>query len=147
MIEIDLKPGLDEKKLDDRILRDFAKAPNKQIDHALAHLLPKKMLPVVLSLAAIDCKKKVNQIAKAERHRLVKKLKNLTLHIADFYDFNSAIVTSGGVDVLEIDPGTMASKKVRGLYFAGELIDVDGLTGGFNIQIAASTGYLAGYHD
>lgn len=143
-VTIDLKPALDFEKLDARLLRDFAKAPNKQIDHGLKDLLPKKMIPVMLTLAGIDPTKRINQISKAERHALVVTLKKIEVHIADFYDFNSAIVTSGGVDVKEVDPGTMASKKVRGLYLAGELLDVDGVTGGFNIQIAASTGYLAG---
>ncbi|MGN0193850.1 MAG: NAD(P)/FAD-dependent oxidoreductase [Pseudoramibacter sp.] len=141
---LDFKPALSEKQLDQRIQREINANENKQIVHAVASLLPKKLIPVLLDLAGIDKVKKANQMTKAERHRLIDALKHQVLTVEDFCDINTAIVTSGGVNVKDIDPKTMASKKIAHLYFAGEVIDVDALTGGFNIQIAATTGFAAG---
>ncbi len=141
---IDLKPALDEAQLDMRILRDFEKYSRKQFLNALDDLLPKKLIPVIINLSKIEPHKSVNQISKDERKRLVSLLKELRLSVKGFRPIEEAIVTSGGVDVLQIDPSTMQSKLVSGLYFAGEVIDVDAYTGGFNLQIAFSTGYLAG---
>ncbi|WP_416197954.1 MAG: NAD(P)/FAD-dependent oxidoreductase [Sporanaerobacter sp.] len=141
---IDLKPALSEKKLDDRILRDFDKYNNKTIKNGLKELLPLNLIPVVLKLSDIDEDKVINQITKEERLRLVKVFKNIELKFKKFRPIEEAIVTSGGVSTFEINPSTMESKIVEGLYFAGEVIDVDALTGGFNLQIAYSTGYLAG---
>ncbi len=143
---IDLKPALDEKTLDTRILRDFEKFANKCYKNALDELLPKKLIPVIIELSQIDGEKKVHDITKEERRRLTGLLKALTLTITGTTGYNEAVVTSGGVDVDEINPSTMESKLVSGLYFAGEVLDVDGYTGGFNLQIAFSTGYTAGIH-
>ena len=145
-LHIDLKPALTDKQLDLRILRDFEEMPNKKIDNALKKLLPVSMIPVIRQMADINSETKVNALTKASRKRLVDQIKNLIFHITDFFDPNTAIVTAGGVDTREINPKTMASKLACGLYFAGEVIDVDALTGGFNIQIAASTGFAAGGH-
>ena len=145
-LSIDLKPALTDKQLDARILRDFEQVPNKKIDNALKKLLPVSLITVVRKMAGIDAEIKVNALDKASRKRLVYQIKNLTFHITDFFDPNTAIVTSGGIDTREINPKSMASKLVDGLYFAGEIIDVDAVTGGFNIQIAASTGFAAGSH-
>lgn len=141
---LDFKPALSDQKLDQRIQREIKANDRKQVVHALASLFPKKLMPIVLDLAGVDKTKTANQITKAERRAIVDALKRQTLQISDFLDINTAIVTSGGVSVKEIDPKTMASKRIRHLYFAGEMIDVDGLTGGFNIQIAATTGFVAG---
>ncbi len=141
---IDFKPALSEQKLDDRILRDFGNEKNKNFKNSLNELLPQKLIPVIVSLSKIDENKKVNEITKEERLRLVKLLKNFELDIDDFGNIEEAIVTSGGINIKEINPKTMESKLVKGLYFAGEIIDVDGYTGGFNLQIAYSTGYTAG---
>ncbi|MDD2414440.1 MAG: NAD(P)/FAD-dependent oxidoreductase [Eubacteriaceae bacterium] len=143
-LTLDLKPALSDQQLNDRVLRDFEEFNNKDLDNALVQLLPGKMIPIVLNLSELDVRKKVNQITKAERKKLIYRLKHLELQVTDYYDTNAAIVTAGGVDVKEVDPKTMASKKIDHLFFAGEMLDVDGLTGGFNIQIAASTGYAAG---
>lgn len=143
-ISIDLKPALDEKQLDLRILRDFEKFKNKQFINSLDELLPKKLIPIVIRLSGIDERKCVNQISKDERKRFLNVLKNFTLDVKGFRPIDEAIVTSGGVCVKEINSSTMESKIVQGLYFAGEVIDVDAYTGGFNLQIAFSTGYLAG---
>ena len=143
-IKIDLKPALDEAQLDARVLRDFEKQKNKHIINALDALLPKALIPVVVRLSQIDPHKSVNEITRAERKRLCSVIKGFTLHITGFRPIAEAIVTSGGVKTSEIDPSTMESKKTKGLYFAGEIIDVDGYTGGFNLQCAWSTGYLAG---
>ena len=143
-IRIDLKPALDEAQLDARVLRDFEKQKNKHIINALDALLPKALIPVVIRLAEIEPHKSVNEITRQERKRLCGIIKGLTLHITGFRPIAEAIVTSGGVKTSEIDPSTMESKKTKGLYFAGEIIDVDGYTGGFNLQCAWSTGYLAG---
>ena len=141
---IDLKPALDEKKLDERILRDFKEIPNRIFANSLSKLLPSKMIPTVVELSGIDGEKQVNSVTKQERQRLVSLLKAFPVHIRSFRPIAEAIVTSGGVKVSEISPKTMESKLVKGLYFAGEVLDVDGYTGGFNLQIAFSTGCLAG---
>lgn len=141
---LDLKPALTDQKLDQRIQRELRANERKQVVHALGSLLPKKLMPIMLNLAGVDQTKTANQITKAERHAVVDALKRQKLQISDFLDINTAIVTSGGVSVKEINPKTMASKKIRHLYFAGEMIDVDALTGGFNIQIASTTGFVAG---
>lgn len=141
---IDLKPALDEKKLDERILRDFSEEKNKDFINSLYKLLPSKMIPVVARLSGIPFDKKVNQISKAERTKLIGILKGFPLTVKDFRPIDEAIITSGGIKVSEIDPKTMESRLVRNLYFAGEIIDVDAYTGGFNLQIAFSTGAVAG---
>lgn len=141
---IDLKPALSEEKLDDRILRDFSEEKNKAFKNSLEKLLPKKMIDVVIELSKIDPNKKVNEVTKKERENLVKILKNFNIEIGGFRPIEEAIVTSGGINIKEINPKTMESKIVEGLFFAGELIDVDAYTGGFNLQIAYSTGYTAG---
>ena len=143
-LKIDLKPALTEEQLDDRILRDFNEFKNKQFKHSLDKLLPQKMIPVIIELSKIDENKKVNEITKEERKRIVFLLKNFTITIKNFRPVEEAIITSGGINTKEIDPKTMESKIIKGLYFAGEIIDVDSYTGGFNLQIAYSTGYTAG---
>lgn len=143
-IVIDLKPALDEQTLDKRIQRDFAENTNKDFINSLSKLLPNKLIPVVVKLSGIEPSEKVNQITKVQRQNLVGLLKNFTVNISDFRPINEAIITSGGVDVKEINPKTMGSKIVDNLYFAGEVIDVDAYTGGFNLQVAFSTGYLCG---
>ena len=141
---IDLKPALDTEQLDKRVLRDFEEAKNKQFKNALNHLFPQKLIPVMIALSGIDPEKKVNTISKEERKSFVDLIKNLPLTIAGVRDFKEAIITKGGVSVKDVNPSTMESKKVKGLYFAGEVLDLDALTGGYNLQIAWSTGYLAG---
>ena len=141
---IDLKPALDENTLDKRILRDFDKFKNKQISNALYEVLPQKLIPAVLSKCGISEQKAVNVITKEERAKLVRTIKNFPLKINSLRGFEEAIITSGGVALTEINPKTMESKKVSGLKFCGEVLDVDAFTGGFNMQIAFSTGYLAG---
>ena len=143
-IEIDLKPALSEQMLDERILKDFARFSNKDFGNSLDELLPKKLIPVIIKLCGIDPHKKVNAITREERQRLVHKLKHLTVTVMNTRPIEEAVITSGGIDVREVDPKTMESKFVSGLYFAGEILDVDAYTGGFNLQIAFSTGYLAG---
>ena len=143
-IKIDLKPALTEEQLDDRILRDFNEFKNKQFKHSLDKLLPQKMIPVMIELTKIDENKKVNEVTREERKKLVQLLKNFTITIMDFRPVEEAIITCGGISTKEIDPKTMESKIIKGLYFAGEIIDVDSYTGGFNLQIAYSTGYTAG---
>ena len=143
-IVIDLKPALDEQTLDKRIQRDFADNTNKDFINSLSKLLPNKLIPVIVKLSGIEPSEKVNQITKAQRQNLVYLLKNFTVNISDFRPINEAIITSGGVDVKEINPKTMGSKIIDNLYFAGEVIDVDAYTGGFNLQVAFSTGYLCG---
>ncbi len=142
-ISIDLKPTLTDKELDLRILRDFEKYINKQFKNSLDDLLPQKLIPVIIELSGISPNKQVNCITKDERKTLVKLLKNLTFTIKSTTGFNDAIITAGGVCVNDINPHTMQSKKVKGLYFIGEVLDVDGYTGGFNLQIAFSTAFLA----
>lgn len=141
-IEIDLKPALIDEKLDERILRDFETEKNKEFRNALDQLLPQKMIPVILEILKIN--KKVNEVKKVERQKLVRTLKHFSIEIEGFRDISEAIITSGGINVKEINPKTMESKLIKNLYFAGEIIDVDAYTGGFNLQIAYSTGYTAG---
>lgn len=143
-ISIDLKPALTEKQLDARVLRDFEMFINKDIQNSLNKLLPAKIIPVVIEKAEIPFDTKCNSITKEQRHRLVDVIKNFTVNISSFRPIEEAIITSGGVSTKEINPKTMESKLCNGLYFAGEVIDVDAYTGGFNLQIAFSTGYLAG---
>lgn len=143
-IELDLKPALDEKKLDERILRDFSQNLNRDFRNSLGGLLPKSLIGVIIELSGIDPFKKINSINKEERKRLVKLLKNIRFDVSGFCPIEQAIITSGGVNVKEINPSTMESKLVNELYFAGEIIDVDAYTGGFNLQIAFSSGFLAG---
>ena len=143
-LKIDLKPALTIEKLDARIQRDFQKFKNKEIRNALFELLPQKMILPVLKLSNIDEEKKVNSITKQERQNLEKVLKDFPVEICDFRPIEEAIITSGGISIKEINPKTMESKIIKGLYFAGEIIDVDAYTGGFNLQIAYSTGYTAG---
>lgn len=142
-IRVDLKPALDEKQLDARIIRDFSKALNKDFKNSLDALLPKRLIPYIIDLSGIDPDKKVNSITKEERRRLLGSMKNLEFTPTDFCSIDRAIITSGGVCVKEINPSTMESKLVNGLYFAGEIVDVDAYTGGFNLQIAFSSGFLA----
>lgn len=144
LLNIDLKPALSEEKLDLRLLRDFEKEKNKLFKNSLSELLPQKLIEPIIELSHINSDKKVNEITKVERLKLIKILKKLTIVISGFRPINDAIVTSGGISIKEINPKTMESKIVNGLYFAGEIIDVDAYTGGFNLQIAYSTGYVAG---
>ncbi len=141
---IDLKPALDEAKLDDRILRDLEQYQNRSMENALTDLLPRSMIPVILNRIGVDGDLQANSFTKQNRRALVEQLKAFTVEIIGKRPVSEAIITSGGVKVGEIDPGTMASKKVPGLYFAGEIIDCDAYTGGFNLQIAWATGYAAG---
>ncbi len=143
-ISIDFKPALDDKKLDARLLRDFEEAKNKNFRNSLDKLLPQKLIPIIIVLSGINEFKKVNEITKEERKKLIDILKKFTLNIKKFRPIEEAIITSGGVNIKEIDPKTMESKIISNLYFAGEIIDVDSYTGGFNLQIAYSTGYVAG---
>lgn len=143
-IKIDLKSALDEQTLDKRILRDFEANKNKAYINSLDALLPKKLIPVIAELSGIDAHKQVNSISKTERHSLLSCLKSLEFDVRRLRSVTDAIVTSGGVSVKEINPKTMESKIEKGIFFAGEVIDVDAYTGGFNLQIAFSTGYLAG---
>ena len=144
VVSIDLKPALNEEQLDARILRDFKEVKNKQFINSLDKLLPQKMIPQIVELSKIDGEKRVNEITKEERKALVNLLKNFTITVKGFRPVEEAIITCGGINVKEINPKTMESKIVKGLYFAGEIIDVDAYTGGFNLQIAYSTGYTAG---
>ncbi len=144
LLSIDLKPALTEEKLNDRILRDFKEIKNKQVKNSLDKLLPQKIIPVILDKLIIDKNKKVNEITKEERQKIVEILKNFNLQISGFRPIEEAIITAGGISTKEINPKTMESKIVKNLYFAGEIIDVDAYTGGFNLQIAYSTGYTAG---
>ncbi|GFR34311.1 hypothetical protein TCEA9_01230 [Thermobrachium celere] len=145
-IFIDLKPALNHDELDKRILRDFQKYINKQFKNALDDLLPKKLIPVIVKLSGIPQDKVVNSITKKERSNLVNLIKSFKVTVIDTRPIEEAIVTRGGVSVKEVDPSTMESKKIKGLFIVGELLDVDALTGGFNLQIAFSTGYCAGMH-
>lgn len=141
---IDLKPALSREQLDARLLRDFVENKNRQFKNVLEGLLPSKMIPVIVKLSKIMPEKRVNEITRQERARLIECLKNLTLTVTGTRGFEEAIITQGGVKVKEVNPSTMESRLVRGLYFAGEVLDLDAMTGGFNLQIAWSTGYLAG---
>jgi len=143
-LSIDLKPALTEEKLDERIRRDFLKYSNKNYINSLSDLLPKKMIDIVAELSRIDKEKKVNQITAQERKNLLNTLKNMKFEVKCKGSINDAIITDGGIDVSGINPSTMESKIVKGLFFAGEIIDVHGYTGGFNLQVAFSTAYLAG---
>lgn len=145
-LHIDLKPALSAQQLDERIRRDFAQNTNKHLINALDKLLPKALIPVVVRLSGAPAHKVVNQLSREERQGLVETLKDLRLDVAGFRPIEEAIITSGGVNVKEINPSTMESKLVSGLYFAGEVLDVDAYTGGYNLQIAFSTGWLAGDH-
>lgn len=141
---IDLKPALDLEQLDRRILRDFDEAKNRKFKNSINHLLPAKLVPVILSQSGIDPEKPVNEILREERRRLAELIKHFELTVTGKRDWNEAIITKGGVSVKDVNPSTMESKRVRGLYFCGEVLDLDALTGGYNLQIAWSTGYLAG---
>jgi len=141
---IDFKSALSEQDLDKRILRDFEEFKNKDFRNSLEKLLPQKLIPVIVDLSGINPNKKVNEISKEERKRLVNLLKNFEVIIKGFRPIEEAIITAGGISTKEINPKTMESKIVKGLYFAGEIIDVDAYTGGFNLQIAYSTGFVAG---
>lgn len=142
--EIDLKPALDEAQLDKRLLRDFEESLNRDFANSLDKLLPKSIIPVIINMSGIDPHTKVNQISREERMSLINAIKHFKLNITGFRPIEEAIITSGGISVKEIDPATMMSKLIGGLFFAGEIIDVDAYTGGFNLQIAFSTGFLAG---
>lgn len=144
VLKIDLKPALSIEKLDSRVLRDFEKEKNKFFKNSLDELLPQKLIEPVIILSGINGDKKVNEVTKQERNELVNLLKNFSIVVSGFRPINEGIVTSGGVSIKEINPKTMESKLVSGLYFAGEVIDVDAYTGGFNLQIAYSTGFVAG---
>lgn len=143
-LNIDFKPALTKEKLDDRILRDFQELKNKQYKNSLDKMLPKKLINTIVEKSEINPNKQVNSITKDERAKLVELLKNFCLYIKGFRPIEEAIITSGGVSIKEINPKTMESKIIKGLFFAGEIIDVDSYTGGFNLQIAYSTGYVAG---
>ncbi len=141
---LDLKPALTEEQLDKRLLREFEAAKNKQFKNAIDGLFPARLIPVMLQVSGIDPEKKVHDITKEERQGFVRRIKHWSLTVTGTRDFSEAIVTQGGVDVKEVNPSTMESRLVKGLYFAGEVLDVDALTGGFNLQLAFSTGRLAG---
>lgn len=141
---IDLKPAMTEEQLDKRILRDFDENKNKQFRNSVSKLLPSKLIPIIIDLSGIDLDKKVNEISKEERNHFVHLLKNLTMTINGLRGWNEAIITKGGINVKDVNPSTMESKLVSNLFFAGEVLDLDAMTGGYNLQIAWSTGYLAG---
>lgn len=141
---IDLKPAMDEEQLDRRLLRDFEENRNRQFKNGLGGLFPAKLIPVMVALSGVSPEKKVNEVTREERRNFVKLIKNLPLTVTGTRGFEEAIITGGGVSVKDVNPSTMESKKVKGLYFAGEVLDLDALTGGFNLQIAWSTGHLAG---
>ncbi len=143
-LEIDLKPALSEEQLDQRVLREFEEYKNKQFKNAVHKLFPAKLIPVMIEVSGIEPEKKVNEISKKERLGFVHQIKHFEMTLTGLRDFNEAIITKGGIKVKDIDPGTMESKLIKGLYFAGEVLDLDALTGGFNLQIAWSTGYAAG---
>ena len=144
VLSLDLKPALSKEELDSRILRDFEEAKNKQFKNALDKLLPARLIRVIIEMSGIPEEKQVNSVTKQERNALVELLKGMKLHVTGTGGFNEAVITRGGVSVKEVNPSTMESKLVHGLYFAGEVLDVDALTGGYNLQIAWSTGYVAG---
>ena len=143
-VAIDCKPALSKEQLDARILRDFSEMQNKQFKNGLDKLLPKKMIPVVIELSGIDQEKPIHSITKEERQKLLNVMKEMEMHVERFRGYNEAIITKGGISVKEIDPGTMESTKVKNIYFVGEVLDLDALTGGYNLQIAWSTAYMAG---
>ncbi len=144
VLTLDLKPALDDETLDNRLLRDFQEYKNKQLKNALNDLLPQKLIPLVIQVSGIYPEKTVHQITREERSKLLEAIKAFPLQFKGFRPLDEAIVTSGGIKVQEVNPSTMESRIVPGLYFAGEIIDIDALTGGYNLQIAYSTGYLAG---
>ena len=144
ILHIDLKPALNKEKLNERVLRDFSEMKNKQFKNSLDKLLPQKMINPIIELSGIKPEKQVNEITRKERENLVNLIKDLKISIKGFRPIEEAIITSGGISIKEINPSTMESKKIKGLYFAGEVIDVDAYTGGFNLQIAYSTGFTAG---
>ena len=139
-----MKPSLTEEQLDARLLRDFDKNMNKQIRNALSELLPSSLIPVIIRLSEIDPYMIVHDVTKKQRQKLIHTMRHLTMTVTGVRGFNEAIITQGGIRVKEVDPSTMASKLVKGLYFAGEILDLDAVTGGYNLQIAWSTAYLAG---
>ena len=141
---IDLKPALSEEQLDTRVLREFEENHNKQFKNAVNSLFPAKLIPVMVALSGIDPEKKVNVISREERQKFVYLIKHFEMTLTRLRDYKEAIITRGGVKVKEVNPSTMESKLVSGVYFAGEVLDVDALTGGFNLQVAWSTGYAAG---
>ena len=143
-LEIDLKPALDEKKLDARILRDFSKFSNREFKNSLSELAGRAMIPVLVSLSGIDENTKVNLITREQRRELVRLFKAFPVRISAMRPVAEAIVTAGGINTKEVNPRTMESKLIKGLYFAGEILDLDAYTGGFNLQIAWSTGFVAG---
>lgn len=143
-LEIDLKPALSMEQLDQRVLREFEENQNRQFKNAVVKLFPCKLVPVMLQLSGIDPEKKVNVISKEARQQFVYRMKHFTMTLTGLRDYNEAIITKGGIKVKEVDPGTMESKLVKGLHFAGEVLDLDAVTGGFNLQIAWSTAYAAG---
>ena len=143
-LQIDLKPALTEEKLNDRILRDFEEFKNKSFKNSLYKLLPQKLIPIIIEYSGIDKEKQVNSITKQERLNLIKLLKGFKVTIKNFRKIEDGIITAGGINIKEVNPKTMESKKIEGLYFAGEVLDVDSYTGGFNLQIAYSTGFVAG---
>ncbi len=144
VLKLDLKPALTMEQLDQRVLRDFEEQKNKQFKNAVDKLFPAKLKPVMIELSRISPEKKVNEISKEERHRFVELIKNFQMTLTGLRGFQEAIITRGGVSVKDVDPGTMESRHVKNLYFAGEVLDLDAVTGGFNLQIAWSTGYAAG---
>jgi len=144
MLFIDLKPAMELEQLDKRLLRDFEENQNKQFKNVLGGLFPVKLIPIMIRLSGIEPEKKVNEISREERRSFAELIKNLPLTVKGVRGFNEAIITRGGVSVKDVNPSTMESKKVNGLFIAGELLDLDAMTGGFNLQIAWSTGYLAG---
>lgn len=143
-LSIDLKPALSIEQLDQRVLRDFEENKNRQFKNAVTHLFPAKLIPIMIDLSGISEDKKVNEISREERSAFVHLIKNFEMTLTGLRDYNEAIITKGGISVKQIDPGTMESKLIKSLYFAGEVLDLDALTGGFNLQIAWSTGFLAG---
>lgn len=143
-VSVDLKPALNAEQLDKRILRDFEQNLNKQFKNVIGGLYPAKLTPVMIELSGIDAERKIHEITRQERGRLVEITKELTMHVNGLRDYTEAIITQGGIKVKEVNPSTMESKLIKGLYFAGELLDLDAVTGGFNLQIAWSTGHLAG---
>ena len=144
VLKIDLKPALDKDKLDARIIREFNENINKDIRNSLDSLLPKSLIPIMIKVSDIDTYKKVHEISKEERTRLLENIKGLNFEVISLRDYNEAIITQGGINVKEVDPGTMESKYIKDLYLAGEMLDLDAFTGGYNLQIAWSTGALAG---
>ncbi len=143
-LSLDLKPALTAEQLDKRLLRDFDEYKNKSVANCLKESLPSALIPEILKRSGVAAEKRTNSVTKAERLRLLTSIKNFDMLVASLRDFSEAIVTAGGVDVKEVNPKTMESRLVKGLYFCGEVLDVDAFTGGFNLQIAFSTGYAAG---